>query len=87
MSSPEYKPPQISNTFFHPNISPPEYKLPFLLLLMTLIRVTDEEDDDEVWTESEEAVDDNESDSKGDSDSNSNWFSVMCVAVKKIPLL
>ena len=54
---------------------------------MTLIRVTDEEDDDEVWTESEEAVDDNESDSKGDSDSNSNWFSVMCVAVKKIPLL
>ena len=52
---------------------------------MTLIRVTDEEDDDEIWTECEEAVGDNESDSKGDS--NSNWFSVMYVAVKKIPLL
>ena len=44
-----------------------------------------EEDDDEVLTECEEAVDDNESDSEGDSDS--NWFFVIYVAVKKTPLL
>ena len=48
---------------------------------------SDEEGDDEVLTECEEAVDDNESDSEGVSDSDSNWFSVMYVAVKKIPLL
>ena len=33
---------------------------------------SDEEDDDEVLTECEEVVDDNESDSKGDSDSDLN---------------
>ena len=48
---------------------------------------SDEEDDDEVLTEYEEAVDNNESDSEGDSDSDWNWFSVMYVAIKKIPLL
>ena len=48
---------------------------------------SDEKDDDEVLTEYEEAVDNNQSDSEGDSDSDSNWFSVMYVAVKKIPLL
>ena len=48
---------------------------------------SNEEDDEEVLTECEEAVDDNESGSEGDSDSESNWFSVIYVAVKKIPLL
>ena len=48
---------------------------------------SDEKDDDEVLTECEEAVDDNESDSEGDTDSDSNWFSVMYVAVMKISLL
>ena len=48
---------------------------------------SDEEDDDEVLTECEVAVDDNESGSEGDSDSYSNWFSVIYVAVKKIALL
>ena len=46
---------------------------------------SDEEDDGEVLTEFKEAVGDNESQSEGDSDSHSNWFSVMYVAVKKIP--
>ena len=46
-----------------------------------------EEDDDEVLTDCEEAVDDNESDREGASDSDSIWFSVIYVAVKKIPLL
>ena len=40
-----------------------------------------DEEDDEVLTECEEAGDDNES------DSDSNWFSVIYVAVMKIPLL
>ena len=48
---------------------------------------SDEEDDDEVLTECEEAVDYNKSDSEGDSDSDLNWFSVIYVAVEKIPLL
>ena len=48
---------------------------------------SDEEDDDEVLTECEEAVDDNRSDSEGDRGSDSNWFSVIYVAVMKIPLL
>ena len=38
----------------------------------TEVECSDEEDDDEVLTECEEAVDDNESDSEGDSDSDSN---------------
>ena len=50
------------------------------------VECSDEEDDDEVLTECEEVVDDNESYSEGDSDSDSNLFSVMYVAVKKIPL-
>ena len=48
---------------------------------------SDEEDDDEVLAECEEAVDDKESDSEGDGDSDSNWFSVIYMAVKKKPLL
>ena len=65
----------------------PDYKLPQPDREFEMDDSSDEEDDDEVLTECEEAVDDNESDSEGDSHSDLNWFSVIYVAVNKIPLL
>ena len=65
----------------------PDYKLPHPDRVFEMDDSSDEEDDDEVLTECEEEVNDNESDSEGDSDSDWNWFSVMHVAAKKIPLL
>ena len=64
-----------------------DYKLPQSDRESEMDDSSDEEDDDEVLSECEETVDNNESDSEGDRDSDSNWFSVMYVAVKKIPLL
>ena len=63
----------------------PDYKLPHPDREFEMDDSSDEEDDGEVITEFKEAVGDNESHSEGDSDSHSNWFSVMYVAVKKIP--
>ena len=65
----------------------PDYKLPQPDREFEMDDSSDEEDDDEVLTECEEAVDDNESDSEGDSHSDLTWFSVIYVAVNKIPLL
>ena len=48
----------------------PDYKLPQPDRNFGMDDSSDEEDDDEVLTECEEAVDNNESDSEGDSDSN-----------------
>ena len=49
-----------------------DYKLPQPNREFEMDDSSDEEDDDEVLTECKEAVDENESDSKGDSDSDSN---------------
>ena len=50
----------------------PDYKLPQPDREFEMDDSSDEEDDDEVLTECEEAVDDNGSDSEGDSGSDSN---------------
>ena len=65
----------------------PDYKLPQPNREFETDDSSYEEDDNEVLTECEEAVNGNKSDSEGDIDSDSNCFSVMYVAVKKIPLL
>ena len=65
----------------------PDYKFPQPNRQFEIDDSSDEEDDGEVLTEFEEAVGDNESDSEGDIDSDSNWFSAIYVAVKIKPLL
>ena len=69
------------------SIPPPDFELLQRDREFEIDNSSDEEDDDGVLTECEEAVNDNESDSKGDSDSDSNWFSALYLAVKKISLL
>ena len=69
------------------SIPPPDFKLLQRDREFEIDNSSDEEDDDGVLTECEEAVNDNESDSKGDSDSDSNWFYVIYVALRKIAFL